>query len=671
MVLLETVGVGQSEIEIAAVADPTVVILNPGAGDAVQAAKAGLLEVADIVVVNKADRDGADQTIRDLRAETHVPILPLVAAQGEGVPELVETIDAHYRTDTRARRAARARAQILSLAQTKLRTHPDLDRLAATVAEGRHDAYTAADMLLGDSADRGLAEMTVGWHAARTPDKPAIVMGSSGEVVTYRELEERSTRFARALRSRGLRMGDHIAILMDNSPAFLEVAWAAQRSGLYYTAINRHLRSGEVQYVLDDCGAKVLVTGDEMADVVADLDMSRVPVRIAVGADLEGFERYEDVLAAESAEPLDDECEGREMLYSSGTTGRPKGVRKPLPGTPLGDPESAPVQIARGLFGVNNEPDVVYLCPAPLYHSAPLVFSMSWQRLGATVVVMERFDPRECLELIERYRVTHAQFVPTMFVRMLRLPESERTRYDLSSLRRIMHSAAPCPVAVKRQMLDWWGPIIDEYYSGTEDIGSTFISAQEWLAHPGSVGRPVEECHIVGEHGDELPAGEVGVVYFGGGRQFEYHNDPDKTASVTNANGWRTLGDMGYLDEDGYLYLTDRVAHMIISGGVNIYPQEAENVLAGHPAVADVAVFGIPDDEMGEAVKAVVQPADAVPAGVDLEEELIAYCRSELATYKCPRSVDFVDELPRDPSGKLYKRFLRDRYWQGHESRVI
>jgi long-chain acyl-CoA synthetase len=674
VVLLETVGVGQSEIEIAAVADPTVVILNPGAGDAVQAAKAGLLEVADIVVVNKADREGADQTVRDLRAETDAPILSLVAAQGEGVSELVEAIDAHYRADTPARRTARARAQILSLAHTKLRAHPDLDRLAASVADGQHDAYTAADLLLsGAVSDRAAAitpaPMTPGWHAAHTPDRPAIVMGSSGTVVTYRELEERSTRLARALRSRGLRVGDHIAILMENSPAFVETAWAAQRSGLYYTAINRHLRASEVQFVLDDCGAAALVTNSSMADVVVSLNFSRIPVRVSVGADLAGFERYEDVLAAESAARLDDECEGREMLYSSGTTGRPKGVRKPLPATPLGDPSAAPVQIARGLFGADVGDDVVYLSPAPLYHSAPLVFTMSWQRLGATVVVMEKFDPRECLELIQRYRVTHAQFVPTMFVRMLRLAPTERSESDLSSLRMVIHSAAPCPVAVKRQMLDWWGPIIYEYYSGTEDVGSTFISPQEWLSHEGSVGRPVEECHIVGPDGEELEAGQVGVVYFAGGRSFEYHNDPDKTASAANAKGWRTLGDMGYLDEDGYLYLTDRQANMIISGGVNIYPQEAENVLAGHPAVADVAVFGVPDADMGEAVKAVVQPVGI--AGDDLEGELIAYCRAQLATYKCPRTVDFVDELPRDPNGKLYKRLVRERYWQGHESRVI
>jgi fatty-acyl-CoA synthase len=359
------------------------------------------------------------------------------------------------------------------------------------------------------------------------------------------------------------------------------------------------------------------------------------------------------------------------MLYSSGTTGRPKGVRKPLPGTPFGDPSAAPVQIAQGIGMYGVEPASVYLSPAPLYHAAPLVYSMSMHRLGGTVVVMEKFDPRRCLELIERYRVTLAQFVPTMFVRMLQLPKDERERYDVSSLRMVVHAAAPCPVSIKRQMFDWWGPIIFEYYSGTEDIGGTFITPQEWLEHPGSVGRPMEECHIVGEDGAELPRGETGVVYFAGGRPFEYHNDADKTASIVNEKGWRTLGDIGYLDEDGYLYLTDRQAHMIISGGVNVYPQEAENVLAGHPAVADVAVIGVPEPEMGESVKAIVQPTEPTAAGSALEQELLAYCRSELATYKCPRSVDFVDELPRDDNGKLYKRLLRDRYWEGHDSRVI
>ncbi len=511
--------------------------------------------------------------------------------------------------------------------------------------------------------------MAPSWHAQSEPGRPAIVMASDGDTVTYADLEERSRRFAVALRSRGLKVGDHLAILMGNSRAFLEVAWAAQRAGLYYTPINNHLRPGEVQYMLDDCRAAALVASHALADVIAKLDTSRVPVRISVDGSLAGFDDYDDVLAAPGG-VLDDECEGREMLYSSGTTGRPKGVRKPLPGKPFGDPTSVLADIARGLTAGNGG-DSVYLCPAPLYHSAPLVGSMSWHRAGGTVVLMEKFDARECLRLIERYRVTDAQFVPTMFVRLLRLPRAERDRYDLSSLRTVLHTAAPCPVAVKRQMLEWWGPIIHEYYSGTEDLGATYISAQEWLAHPGSVGRPLDECHILGPDGEQLPTGQVGVVYFAGGRRFEYHGDPDKTASVTRENGWRTLGDMGYLDADGYLYLTDRVAHMIISGGVNIYPQEIENVLIAHPLVADVAVIGVPDGEMGESVKAVVQLADCAEPSEGLAAQLIDYCRPELATYKCPRTVDFVDELPRDPNGKLYKRLLRDRYWTGHASRVI
>jgi len=513
--------------------------------------------------------------------------------------------------------------------------------------------------------------MTPGWHAEHTPDLPAVIMGTSGETVTYADLDDRSNRIARAFRTRGVATGDHVAVLMENNRPFLEVAWAAQRSGLHYTAINSHLRPAEVQYVLDDCGAVALVASEAMAAVVAGLDLSRIATRVSAVGSLPGFERYDDVVAGESPEPLEDEREGREMLYSSGTTGRPKGVRKPLPGTPFGDPSSTPVQLAQGIGVYGVETGSVYLCPAPLYHAAPLVYSMSVQRLGATVVVMEKFDPRQCLELIQRHRVTHAQFVPTMFVRMLRMPRDERDQYDVSSLRVAVHAAAPCPIPVKRQMLDWWGPIIHEYYAGTEDIGSTFITPEEWLTHPGSVGRPIDECHIVGEDGEELPPGQAGVVYFAGGRPFEYHNDPQKTASVTNEKGWRTLGDIGYVDADGYLYLTDRQAHMIISGGVNIYPQEAENVLASHGAVADVAVIGVPDDEMGEAVKAVVQPVDPAAAGPELEAELLAHCRAELATYKCPRTVDFVADLARDPNGKLRKQLLRERYWEGHDSLVI
>ena len=513
--------------------------------------------------------------------------------------------------------------------------------------------------------------MTPTWHAQRAPDAPAIVMSGSGEITTYAELEDRSTRMARALRSRGVAHGGHIAILMENNRAFLEVAWAAQRSGVYYTAINSHLREAEVQYVLDDCGASALITSEAMTDVVSGLDLSRVSVRICAAGQMPGFEDYQEMLTSTAPGPLDDESEGREMLYSSGTTGWPKGIRKPLPGTPLGDPAAPPVAVAEGIGGFGGGSDSVYLSPAPLYHAAPIVYCMSMQRLGATVLVMEKFEPRRCLELIEEYGVTHAQFVPTMFVRLLRLPKEERERYDLSSLQLVMHSAAPCPVAVKSEMLEWWGPVIHEYYAGTEDIGHSYITPEEWLSHPGSVGRPMEECHIVGEDDEDLPTGQAGVVYFAGGRPFEYHNDPDKTASITNDRGWRTLGDIGHLDEDGYLYLTDRRAHMIISGGVNIYPQEAENLLAGHPAVVDVAVIGIPDPEMGESVKAVVEVTDTSTAGAELEAELLLFCREALATYKCPRSVDFVEQLPRDPNGKLYKRLLREQYWEGHDSLVI
>jgi len=513
--------------------------------------------------------------------------------------------------------------------------------------------------------------LDLGSRAAVQPEAPAVVMGGSGETLSYRQLDERANRLARLLRARGLAEGDHIALIMDNDARFLEVAWAAQRSGLYYTALNHHLLAGEVQYILDDCGATVVVAGAAQSAVVAGLDLSAVPVRLSVGGAIEGFERYEDEVGAFEPVRLDHESEGREMLYSSGTTGQPKGVRKTLPGTAPGDPTSPPVQIAAVMARSGAGPGSVYLCPAPLYHSAPLVYSMSMLRLGATVVVMEHFDPAECLALIERYKVTHAQFVPTMFVRLLKLPAAERQAHDLSSLAYVVHAAAPCPVPVKRAMLEWWGPIIHEYYSGTEDIGATWITPAEWLAHPGSVGRPMSPAHIVGPDGAEVALGEEGTVYFEGGRPFEYHNDPAKTASITNERGWRTLGDVGRLDADGYLYLTDRASHMIIAGGVNIYPQEAENVLAGHPLVADVCVIGVPNAEMGEAVKAVVVLVDPSGGGPGTEAELLAVCRASLAAYKCPRSVDFVAELPRDPSGKLYKRLVKDRYWSGHQSRVL
>lgn len=501
-------------------------------------------------------------------------------------------------------------------------------------------------------------------------DSPAVIMGS-GEVVTYRQLDDGSNRLAHLLRAAGLAPGDHIAILMENNSLYLEVAWAAQRSGLYYTAINSHLRHHEVQYILDDCAAQVLVTTPAMSEVVLGLDLSRVDVRLSAGGPIDGFSSYEESVSGQPSTPIADECEGREMLYSSGTTGRPKGVLKQLPLTPLGDTSAPPVVIASMSSRSGAGHGAVYLSPAPMYHSAPLVYCMSMLRLGATVVVMETFDAERCLSLIERHRVTHAQFVPTMFTRLIALPEATRARYDVSSLRYVVHAAAPCPVEVKRRMLEWWGPIIHEYYAGTEDIGSTWITAEEWLAHPGSVGRPICPTHIVGPDGNELSVGEEGIVYFDGGRPFEYHNLPDATASITDSRGWRTLGDVGRLDGDGFLYLTDRAADMIVAGGVNIYPRETEDVLGAHPAVADVAVIGVPDPDLGECVKAVVELAEPGQAGSGMEKELITFCESRLARFKCPRSVDFTDALPRDPNGKLFKRLLKDEYWQGHETRLL
>jgi long-chain acyl-CoA synthetase len=513
--------------------------------------------------------------------------------------------------------------------------------------------------------------MYPGTHAREIPDVPAFVMAGSGEAITYRELDERSNRLAHLLRDAGLRRGDHIALLMENNPRFFEVCWAAERSGLYYTAISSRLTPAEAAYIIDDCGARAFITSAAKRDVAEAVvpDTPKVELRLIFDGTADGYEPYEDRVAGYPTTPVDEESTGIDMLYSSGTTGRPKGVQVRLPETPVDTP-SAVTALGQLLYGF--EQGMVYLSPAPLYHSAPLRFTMAVQRIGGTVIVMEHFDPVEFLRLIERHRVTHTQVVPTMFVRLLKLPEEERRRYDVSSLKVCIHAAAPCPIPVKEQMIEWWGPKIHEYYAGTEGNGFCAIDSQQWLEHRGSVGKPlIGELHIVGEDGEELPRGEAGTIYFGGGGGFEYHNDPEKTAKSRDPRGWSTLGDVGYADEDGYLHLTDRKAYMIISGGVNIYPQEAENVLTMHPKVADVAVFGVPNEDFGEEVKAVVQPVDMGDAGPELERELIAYCRDALADVKCPRSIDFEAELPRHPTGKLYKRLLKDRYWQGHTTRVL
>jgi len=513
-------------------------------------------------------------------------------------------------------------------------------------------------------------------HARTDPDKPAYRMARGCEVVTYGALDERSNQLAHVLHDRGLRFRDHLAIFMDNNPRYLEVAWAAQRSGLYFTPINYHFTADEVSYILENCDARAVVASAALDPVVAELvevTPASVETRLVVGDEVAGYERYDDVVRRAPTTPLDEELEGHAMMYSSGTTGRPKGIKYPLERKAVGSPAPALAGF-QATYGIDA--DTVYLSPAPLYHAAPLQFCIATTRFGGTNVIMEHFDAEEALALIERHRVTHAQFVPTMFVRMLKLPREVRERYDLSSLRLAVHAAAPCPVPVKHQMIEWWGPIISEYYGATEGTGATMISSEEWLAHPGSVGKPFNsKVHILDEDGQhELGVGETGVVWFEPSEKsltFEYYKDDAKTASAHNREGWATVGDMGHVDEDGYLYLTDRRDFMIVSGGVNIYPQEAENLLVTHPRVLDVAVFGVPDAEMGEQVKAVVQPVDMADAGDELERELLAFCREHLAHYKCPRSIDFDAELPRQPTGKLYKRLLRDRYWGERESRIV
>jgi long-chain acyl-CoA synthetase len=513
--------------------------------------------------------------------------------------------------------------------------------------------------------------MHPGIHAQTDPDKPALILPARDVTVTYRALDEGSNRAARLFRSLGLQPGDGIALLLENHPRFYEVVWGAQRSGLYYTPMSTRLTPGEAEYIIGDCDAKLLVTSTAMAKT-ADALRDRMPnvhTRLMLDGTVAGYDAWEAAVAAQPAAPVADEMEGVDLLYSSGTTGRPKGVKLPLRRDPLGK-ENKFVALTQVLYGFG--PDTVYLSPAPLYHAAPLRFSLTVQRLGGTSVIMEHFDAAEFLRLIECYRVTATQVVPTMFIRMLKLPEAERTRPDLSSLRVAIHAAAPCPIPVKEQMIAWWGPKIMEYYAGTEGNGFCAVTSEEWLQHKGSVGRALMgTLHILDDEFRELPVGEAGTIYVEGGNTFEYHKDPAKTASSRSHQGWSTLGDIGYLDADGYLYLTDRKAHMIISGGVNIYPQECENLLATHPKVADCAVIGVPNEDFGEEVKAVVQPVDMAEAGPALAEELIAFCRANLSHVKCPRSIDFAAELPRHPTGKLYKKLLRDRYWQGHASRIV
>ncbi len=504
-------------------------------------------------------------------------------------------------------------------------------------------------------------------HAEAISAKPALIMAATGECVTYAALEARANRGAHALRALDLQNGDAVAIACDNRLEFFDIYWAAQRAGLVLVLLSARLKTDEITYIVNDSGAKAVLISDAMADtaraVAANRDaMPGLATIVSIGA-VDDLPDWTRLCAAQPVTPIADEQIGGRMVYSSGTTGRPKGLR-------FVPPAGSPVQInpAAAMFAGHYgfDANTVYLSPAPLYHSAPMGMTSAMQSVGGKAVIMVKFDPEEFLRAIERWKITAVMVVPTMFIRLLALPEVVRSRYDLSSLKTVIHAAAPCPVPVKQAMIEWLGPIIEEFYAGSEGNGHVMISSAEWLERPGSVGRAVVgQLHICDDAGNEVQVGETGTIYFGGGRPIDYHNDPAKSASAQNPKrpDWTTMGDVGRVDAEGYLYLSDRKDFMIISGGVNIYPQEVENLLITHPKVADAAVFGVPNADFGEEVKAVVQLKEWSHAGDALAVELIGWCREHLADVKCPRSVDFERELPRAETGKLYKKELKARYW--------
>lgn len=506
--------------------------------------------------------------------------------------------------------------------------------------------------------------------AARAPSRPALVMADTGETLTYGALVERADRAARAFESLGVAPGQTVAFLLENQLRYPELCWAAKNSGLHYVAVSTQLTAPDIAYLLSDSCAAVLVVSAAKWDVAraALAGLAEPPTLVCLDGGA-GRLDYEQLLAEQPPTRIDGRARGASMLYSSGTTGRPKGVKVELTDRPPEEPPPRHKVLERQF---RLDADTVFLNPGPFYHAAPLRFMMAVQRAGGVVVGFPRFDAEAVLSAVGEFRATHGFFVPTMFIRMLRLPEDRRRAAELASLRCAIHGAAPCPIDVKRAMIEWWGPVIEELYSGTEGVGHTFIDSHEWLRHVGSVGRPPPGCEVkvVDERGDPLPAGRPGRILMSNGKRFSYHNDPEKSAAVFDADGFASLGDVGYLDEDGYLYLTDRESHMIISGGVNIYPQEAENILAGHPGVSDVAVIGVPHPDLGEEVKAIVQPIVPPALPEAFAAELIEYCRARLSPIKCPRSVDFVEALPRTDAGKLLKHRLKATYWAGRETLI-
>ncbi len=516
--------------------------------------------------------------------------------------------------------------------------------------------------------------MYPGHHATAHPDRAAFVMAGSGETVTYRAFEERANRLAHLLRAQGLQRLDHYAIFMENNARYLEACAAGERTGLYYTCINSYLLADELAYILNNSESKLLITSRSKKEVALQALKQCPNVKLCLIVDGDPADKahpdFATAVAAFPPAPVGDESLGTPMLYSSGTTGRPKGILRPLPENPPSEPLPL-YKFLDQLWGYRD--DMIYLSPAPLYHSAPQAAVGLTIRRGGTVIVMEHFDPEAYLALIETYKVTHSQLVPTMFSRMLKLPIEVRARYDLSSLEIAVHAAAPCPPQVKEDMIEWWGPIIHEYYGATEAMGFTACNSEQWLSHRGTVGKVLMgDLHILDADMKPAPKGEPGEIWFKTANPFVYFNDPERTAASRSPDGtMSTVGDVGYVDDEGDLYLTDRSTFMIISGGVNIYPQECENLLITHPKVADAAVFGVPNEDFGEEVKAVIQPMPGNEPGPALEAELIAFCRDHLSVQKCPRSIDFMDQLPRLPTGKLYKKALRDRYWGDRKGRIV
>jgi long-chain acyl-CoA synthetase len=516
--------------------------------------------------------------------------------------------------------------------------------------------------------------MYTGRHAQLRPLQPAFIMASTGEAVTYQELEARCNRLAHLFRQRGLRRLDHYSIFMENNSRYLEACGAGERSGLYFTCVNSFLTAPELAYILNNSQSRILVTSVAKLDIAREALNEAPNVELCIVADGAG-ESDRIVGLAEATKdlpktPIADECVGTAMLYSSGTTGRPKGILRPLPEQPPAH-QLTLFDFLEKLWRYRE--GMIYLSPAPLYHSAPQAAVNLTIRVGGTVIIMEKFDPEHYLQLVQRWGITHSQLVPTMFSRMLKLPQEVRGRYDLSTLEIAIHAAAPCPALVKEDMIEWWGPIIHEYYGATEGLGFTACNSGEWLAHRGTVGKVLlGDLHILDENMQECPTGTAGTVWFKTASPFEYFNDPDRTREARSPDGsMSTVGDVGYVDADRFLYLTDRATFMIISGGVNIYPQECENLLITHPKIADAAVFGVPNPDLGEEVKAVVQPMPGIEPCDELAQELIAFCGQSLSRQKVPRSIDFEDQLPRLPTGKLYKRLLRDRYWGNKTSRIV